>query len=93
MGDLGVLKEGKLIEGETVSGDSSYPSGGYTFRSQTGLVRQAVAEANSVDYTAHATVSDSNEVSVVVSSADTGGEVSGGTDLSGEDFTVISLRM
>lgn len=93
MPDIIQASSGQQSVTEDVSGPSSYPSGGFSHRTDLGRVDRATAaaDAGSVDSSVN-TIQNNNEVVISVFSQG-GGEVASGTDLSHDTYTVTANRL
>lgn len=84
--------EGRQVEVESVDGPSSYPTGGFSARSNLGRVDESTVEAVGEAYEASSTVDDDNAV-VIEAYSQGGGEVPAGDDISGTTFTYQAYRL
>lgn len=93
MPDIFEAASGQQSTVDNVSGPSSYPSGGFSHRTDLGRVDSASvdADAGSVDASIN-TIQNDNEVVIEVFSQ-SGGEVASGTDLSHDTYTVTANRL
>jgi hypothetical protein len=78
----------------SVSGPSSYPTGGFSVRADIGRVSEAITQGDSVDngYVVTA-INDSNALVVQAYDKAAGGEIAGGTDLSDDSITYFANRL
>jgi len=93
---MGILEatQGQQNEGRSFAGPSSYPTGGFSARSDLGRVDEATVQVDNGSYDAHVeSVADNNALIVQVVEEDTASEVGGGTDLSGETFVQTAYRL
>ena len=85
---------GGQSESEEVSAPDSYPTGGFSVRSNLGRVDRALAEGDSLDNGYEVTSIASNNAMVVQAyDKAAGGEIGAGTDLSGDTVTYIAERL
>lgn len=85
-------------EEDTVAGPTSYPTGGFTVRSDLGRVDEVIPHAGESDdgqkpFDATALVQDDNAIVISAFSQATGVEAQAGTDLSGIDFSWTAHRL
>lgn len=85
---------GKAVDSDSVSGPDSYPSGG--FEVSTDVLRASAAQVATDEIGTDARVTDTiDSNTLVVEAVDeaTGSEVTGGTDLSGTEFTYTARKL
>lgn len=88
MSNVSLAATGQKTQADTVSGPTSYTSGGTGFSTDLGRVDTATIETNNEAYEATVTgIASNNEMTVVVVNTSDGVELAGGTDLSADDFT------
>lgn len=86
--------EGGQTEADETSGPSSYPTGGFSVRSNLGRVDRAMAEIDDLDTGVEVTsVSDDNALIVQAYDKAAGGEIASGTDLSDNTVTHFATRL
>lgn len=79
---------------DDVSGPSSYPTGGFSVRTDLGRVDRAVAEGDSLDNGYEVTsIADDNALVIQAYDKAAGGEIAGGTDLSDDTVTYLAKRL
>lgn len=89
-----VANEGQQTLVESVTGPTSYTTGGFPAQANLGRVDEATVEAVSDAYDAYvSSVGSNNTAYVQVVATDTATEQTGGTDLSGTTFTLTSHRL
>ena len=89
-----VLRSAAQTEVETFSGDSNYPTGGYTQSTNLTRVDEAVAEVDLKGYIAKVkSISSNNSIVVQLNDSDTGSEVGSGTDVSSATITYTAYKL
>lgn len=88
---------GQQSASDTETGPSSYPTDGFSVRTSLGRVDRASASvddgAREARVTGTGSLDTANYVTVQVFEQDTASEVSGGTDLSGDEYLIDSKRL
>lgn len=94
MSDILRAASGQQSESLSQDGPSSYPSGGFSIRTNLGRVDEAMVQTDDMGFDAKVSqVTDNNVLQVAVVSQDSGNEVSDSTDLSGVSFTYDAYRL
>lgn len=92
MGDVLQASKGQQAESETLAGPSSYPTGGFSHRSDLGRVDAVHGDVDDGTQEVTMTASDDNAV-VIQAFSQGGGEIAAGTDLSGDTYTYTAHRL
>lgn len=84
---------GQQNESDSFAGPSSYPTGGFSHRTDLGRVDNASVELDRGDFEAHVESIDDDNNLVIQAFSQGGGEAAAGTDLSSDTFTTDSYRV
>lgn len=85
---------GGMTEQESLSGPESYPTGGFSVRSNLGRVNNVIVDGDSDTYEYEASSIDDNNAFVVQAwDRSDGTEAGAGTDLSEETVTYSAARL
>lgn len=89
-----VARSGQVTESNDTSGPTSYPTGGFSVRTNIGRVDEALVEGDSgTNVYEKTSVGDNNAIVIQAFSQASGGEIAAGTDLSGDTITYTAYML